>query len=436
MSLSSSLPKDAVYMRGLEEKSKFLEILNDFAFSMMRHHSESDILWEVTSSVVSLFGFYDCVIYLFDEEDSNILIQKAALGPKNPTSRIIKDPITIRLGQGIVGTVAKTGKAEVINDTSRDRRYIVDDEVRLSEITVPISIDDNVVGVIDCEHPARGFFTDMHLYVLSKVALITGDKIKFARAQKELANYRQNLEAKVQYRTEELYALMEELKESNTDLMRFAYASSHDLKEPLRMISSYLQLIKFREKNLQEESIENIDFVVKSAKRMSNILDGLLAYSKLNLKSIEKELVNLNDVLEIVQSNLILLIDSTNTEIEIIRKIPSVVGHDILLTQLFQNLISNSIKFRKKGVSPIIKISHEYKNDEHYFKIEDNGIGIEEKYKTDVFNLFNRLSKSEGVQGSGIGLALCKNIVSKHKGEIWFIDNDSGGATVLFTIAP
>ncbi len=433
MSLSTTLIGETMSMSELEEKARYLEILNDFAFSMMRQHTETDILWDVTSSVISLLGFYDCIIYLFDES-GDVLIQRAALGPKNPTERLIKNPIKIKKGSGVVGTVAVTGIAEKIDDTSLDSRYILDDEMRYSEIAVPIKIEDEIIGVIDSEHPEKAFFNHMHMYVLKKVAFIMGDKIKVARSQNELAQYRLNLEAKVRERTEELYLLMEELKESNTDLMRFAYASSHDLKEPLRMISSYLQLIKYREKNLQKESIDNIDFVVKSAKRMGKILDGLLAYSKLNLKNIEKSSVDLNQILEVVLGNLSLLIESTNTKISFLSDMPMIEGHEILLTQLFQNLISNSIKFRKKGVSPEIKLSYEYKNDQHYFSIEDNGIGIEEEFKDDVFNLFNRLSKSEDIQGSGIGLALCKNIVNKHKGEIWFEDNASNGATVIFTL--
>ena len=125
--------------------------------------------WDIARNCISKLGFVDCIVYILDEE-KNVLVQKAACGPKNPVQREILNPIEISLGKGIVGSVAQSGVAEIIHDTSVDQRYIVDDVRRLSEISVPMVVDGTVFGIIDSEHPEKKFFTGQHLYLLRKIA--------------------------------------------------------------------------------------------------------------------------------------------------------------------------------------------------------------------------------------------------------------------------
>jgi ligand-binding sensor domain-containing protein/putative methionine-R-sulfoxide reductase with GAF domain/anti-sigma regulatory factor (Ser/Thr protein kinase) len=160
------------------------QAINYFASSMSEQQSVENILWDVAKNCIGRLHFEDCVIYLMDEE-RNVLVQKAAHGPKSPREFEITRPMGIELGKGIVGSVALSGKAEVIPDTTKDRRYIVDDEQRLSEISVPIVSDGKVLGVIDCEHSKKGFFTQKHLSILTTIASLCANKIVRAKAEEE-----------------------------------------------------------------------------------------------------------------------------------------------------------------------------------------------------------------------------------------------------------
>ena len=161
------------------------ETLVYFATSIISKNTEEEVLWDLAKNCISRLGFLDCVIYKVDY-DRKVLVQKAAYGPKNPRSYEVLKPIEIPVGKGITGTVAATGKPELIRDTSKDARYVVDDEVRLSEIAVPITQDDKVWGVIDCEHPDKNFFTHQHLKTLHAIASICAVKLARVNAEQEL----------------------------------------------------------------------------------------------------------------------------------------------------------------------------------------------------------------------------------------------------------
>ncbi|WP_295126025.1 histidine kinase [uncultured Chitinophaga sp.] len=150
--------------------------VNYFATSLFGKNTVEDVLWDVAKNCISQLNLEDCVIYLLDEKRDR-LVQVAAYGPKNPERFEIRDPIEIKVGRGIVGTVAQTGRAEIIGDTSRDARYIVDDERRYSEITVPIFYEGKVFGIIDSEHSNKFFYTPEHLWLLEKIASICAVKI-------------------------------------------------------------------------------------------------------------------------------------------------------------------------------------------------------------------------------------------------------------------
>jgi putative methionine-R-sulfoxide reductase with GAF domain len=167
-----------------KEQIETEKAINYFASSMYEQQKVENILWDVARNCIGRLRFEDCVIYLLDE-DTNMLVQKAAHGPKSPVSFEIEGPIEIPVGKGIVGTVAKTGKAEIIKDTSKDPRYIVDDQLRYSEITVPMISDGKVLGVIDCEHSKKNFFNHKHLSILTTIASLCANKIVRARAEEE-----------------------------------------------------------------------------------------------------------------------------------------------------------------------------------------------------------------------------------------------------------
>jgi signal transduction histidine kinase/ligand-binding sensor domain-containing protein len=166
-------------------KLKTEKTLHAFSSSLYGQNTIEDISWDTARNCVVLLGFTDCVIYWY-EEDRQLLVQKAAYGPKNPWQREIYNSLAIPLGKGIVGSVALTGKMELIKDTSKDTRYIIDDEKRLSEICVPIFIDGKLFGVIDSEHPQKNFYTRHHARLLKKIASICAERIARYQAEEKL----------------------------------------------------------------------------------------------------------------------------------------------------------------------------------------------------------------------------------------------------------
>ena len=171
----------------IEEQREELEAeqaINYFSTRMVENQSLDELLWDVAKNCIGRLHFEDCVIYLVDE-DRDILVQKAAYGPKSPARSEIINPLTIQIGEGITGTVARTGKAELISDTSKDQRYIVDDVRRYSEISVPIISNGRVLGVIDCEHSRKRFFTQRHLSILTTIASLCAVRIMKAKTEAE-----------------------------------------------------------------------------------------------------------------------------------------------------------------------------------------------------------------------------------------------------------
>ncbi len=226
--------------------------------------------------------------------------------------------------------------------------------------------------------------------------------------------------------------LNEELLRSNKDLQQFAYVASHDLQEPLRMVSSFTQLLAKRyQGKLDQDANDYIKFAVEGSKRMYDMLNGLLAYSRVETKGKDFGNVKVNDVLEKVIQNLKLKIEEKNAKIEI-KELPVITADETQLIQLFQNLIGNGIKFNTG--TPSIYISSKIDDDNYIFSVRDNGMGIENQYFSRIFQIFQRLHLREEYEGIGIGLAVCKRIVERHGGKIWVESDPGKGSMFIFTI--
>ncbi len=233
---------------------------------------------------------------------------------------------------------------------------------------------------------------------------------------------------------EQIEKVAGDLKRSNIELEQFAYIASHDLQEPLRMISSYTQLLERRYKDkLDQDANDFIGFAVDGANRMQKMIQSFLVYSRTSRDSSPLHAVDCNEVIEYVRMNLQMSIQETGTVIEC-EQLPTVIGHSELLLQLFQNLIGNAIKFRN-GRTPVISVSAR-KDETHWtFSVKDNGIGIEPEYFEKIFIIFQRLHSQTDYPGTGIGLSICKNIVERHNGTIWVESQPSRGTTFHFTIS-
>ena len=228
----------------------------------------------------------------------------------------------------------------------------------------------------------------------------------------------------------ELEEAINELERSNAELERFAYVASHDLKEPLRMIGSYLDLIQRRyEGELDDDADEFIGYAVDGADRMRRMIDDLLAYSRIGTEDVQFEPIDCDSVLERVQEDLTVAIEESDAEV-VVDDLPTVEGDRHQLVQLFQNLISNAITYAGDA-DPRIEVSCRSTDGEWLFSVTDNGVGIGPDQTEEVFEIFS--SGSDG-SSTGIGLAICQKIVRRHGGEIWVESEPGVGSTFFFTI--
>jgi signal transduction histidine kinase len=224
----------------------------------------------------------------------------------------------------------------------------------------------------------------------------------------------------------------EALRRSNEDLRHFAYMVSHELNEPLRMITSYSQLLGTRyHGKLDEEADEFIDFITTGTSRMKHFLGDLLKYSQAVNATRDFRSCSSEAILWAARANLEMLIKETGAEITH-DTLPPVIGNETQLTHLFQNLISNALKYRR-DVRPAVHIGIGDKEEMWQFAFTDNGIGIEPQYLEQIFGVFKRLH-GRNIPGTGIGLALCKRIVEAHGGEIWVESTPDVGSTFFFTL--
>ncbi|MGZ7135505.1 MAG: PAS domain S-box protein, partial [Methanobacterium sp.] len=236
---------------------------------------------------------------------------------------------------------------------------------------------------------------------------------------------------------EQLKETIKELKRSNQELQQFAYVASHDLQEPLRTIASFTQLLERRYKGqLDSNADEFMDYIVEAATRMKAQIEGLLEYSRVVTKGEEFELVDMNNVLNKTLKILDTSIIESDTKITS-DELPNVMGDTLQLERVFQNLISNAIKFRKRKEPPKIHISA-YKSEdekEYIFSVQDNGIGIEKQYLERIFNIFQRLHTRDVYKGTGIGLSIVKRIIERHGDRIW-VESEFGVGSTFYFILP
>jgi PAS domain S-box-containing protein len=230
----------------------------------------------------------------------------------------------------------------------------------------------------------------------------------------------------------QMASLLKELERSNRELEQFAYVTSHDLKEPLRMIGSFTKLLEQRfQGQLDEDTNKYINYIVDGTKRMQRLLDDLLAYSRIS-NEVKYEPLKLTEIVNESIHNLKVAIDENRAEITV-DPLPEVVANRTQMVQLFQNLIANAIKFQSQK-KPIIHVSCEENGDKYYFSVQDNGIGIDTKNLDRVFKMFQRLHTADEYDGTGIGLSITKKIVQQHNGAVWVKSELDKGSTFYFSI--
>jgi len=225
-----------------------------------------------------------------------------------------------------------------------------------------------------------------------------------------------------------------ELGRSNAELEQFAYVASHDLSEPLRMVSSYLQLLRRRYRGALDEDADTfIDFAVDGAARMRDLIDDLLTYSRVGRDGIEPGQVDLQNAVAGTLRSLSAAVDQAGATVEV-AELPWVTGDPAGLGQLLQNLMANALKFRAPDRPAHVQVEAQRFIGGWCVAVADNGIGIDPEHADRIFKMFQRLHTRDAYEGTGIGLAVCRRIVERHGGRIWVEPTQGGGATFRFTL--
>ncbi|HYG36983.1 MAG TPA: response regulator [Cytophagales bacterium] len=378
--------------------------INYFSTSLYGKNTEDEILWDIAKNCIANLDFEDCVIYMLDEE-RNTLIQKAAYGSKNPKEYEIVNLIEIPLGQGIVGSVAQSGQAEIINDTTKDPRYIVDDDIRYSEITVPIIYNDKVIGIIDSEHSQKNYFNQSHLNILNTIAALCSNKIIKARAEDE----------KLKAMVTRLEA--EKIKELDKVKSRFFVNISHEFRTPLTLILGPLE--EMINKESIEEEKEQLKMMKSNAGKLLKLINDLLELARLDEGMLHLD-ASYEDIFSITRSTAAgFQALARQRDIQFQIHIPDdslTMEFDVMkIETILMNLLSNAFKYTPAGGKVVINANQV--NDRFEISVVNTGNEIPADLLEKIFDRFYQNDHKE-YDGSGIGLALAKELAQLHEGDL------------------
>lgn len=399
-----------------DETSK--EVINRIATTILGKSDYMAIAWELAHIIPSYLNCDDCIFYWVDHEDQE-LSQIAAYGEKVYNGEILNH-LTIPIGKGIVGSVAKSGKPELIHDTSKDSRYITDLEQNLSEITIPILFDNKVIGILDCEAKPAYFFTTKQLSTLMSVSRLIGLQLQ------NVLNMQRLQEAE-----EAAQKLNLTLQTRNDELEQYARIVSHDLKSPLRGLSSLFHWIKIDNmETVKESSLEHFDHIESTLNHMDNLISSLLEYSSLDARKENRESFLVQTLVEDLMVTMPVP-EKVKVKTEIDPGL-EINGFRLHFFQIFQNLISNSLKYIDPETGEVI-IRAKLQNGYYRLEVEDNGVGISMDQRKKIFQLFRTAGNHK--DETGVGLSIVQKIVQLNEGSIW-LESEPGEGAHFFVEIP
>ncbi len=407
--------------------NRILVALRKSSFAMMHAVDEDFYLNEVCRIIIEECGHSMVWIGYTDEETKKVVPVAYSGFEEDYLKNLNLTWDDTQYGNGPTGKAIRTGQPCMCEDMLVDPKFKPWRKEALkrgyaSSIVFPLIHNKNVFGALTIYSPETNPFSEEEKKLLQELA----NDISFGITTLRLQRAHKKAETA-------LRSSLIDLKRSNAELEQFAYITSHDLREPLRMITSFLQLLERRYKNeLDSDAHEFIDFAVNGAKRLDTMINDILIYSRVAKKKRALERVDMNTVLKRTCMNLKTAIDENNARV-IYNHLPTVMADENLMVQLFQNLIGNSIKYKGES-EPEINITSLKKGSKWLFCVKDNGIGISEEYLEKIFVVFQRLHTEQDYEGTGIGLAIAQKIVHQHGGIIWVKSQLGKGAKFCFTL--
>ncbi|CAM1368230.1 ATP-binding protein [Tenacibaculum xiamenense] len=402
----------------INKKTKMLNTLNRLSASILGKRDLYEIAWEIAKTTAEHLQLEDCVVYAVNL-DTGILTQIATASHSLYKGNDKTNLFELTIEEGIVGKAARTGEYQLVNDTSKCSDYLVDDSFRFSELAVPIIANGKVIGVMDSENSKKNYFNYEHVEVFKNIASLASAQFNSAISMEK--------ERKTQLEKDKLLV---KLEKNNEELKNFAHVVSHDLKSPLRSMSALISWIKEdNDENFDEETSNNCNLLLAKIHKMDSLINGILKYSSID--KVEKEYKNV-DIQEVVQEIIETIFIPDKIIIDIKNKLPIIPGDKFRYQQLFQNLISNAIKYNDKEKG-IIEIDVQEKKDTYLFSVKDNGMGIDEKYHNKIFEVFETLGQHSD-NSTGIGLSIVKKIIDLYEGKIWIESKSGEGTNFLFEL--
>lgn len=413
-------------------KDRYLNVLSDFAFMITKITSIDELCWYVAREVVGKLGFVDCVVYLLDAAD-NCIFQQAAIAEKNPQDQDIVNSLRIPVGVGITGSVAATGVAEVVNDVSKDSRYVQDVTPAGSEICVPMLHDGKLIGVIDCEDIRKNCFTPEDLSTLETVASYTSAKIAERQAHDEALSRAAELEVKVEQLTQlsaELETAKEKAEESSALKTRFVATISHEIRTPLAGILGSLDLLQ--DEDLPAKPATLVDMARSSGQTLQTLLNDVIDFARTEAGTMQLEPVafSVRDLIGSVQAFWQPHVQARGSSlgVELDQNIADTYWGDLArIRQILNNYISNALKYA--GSDRII-LSVSKVNSGVEFSVADFGPGLTAEDQSQLFNEFTRVGvhKRQIGDGAGLGLAICRQMAELMEGSVGVESNPGQGS--------
>ncbi|GGL73238.1 hypothetical protein GCM10009039_34130 [Halocalculus aciditolerans] len=402
------------YQRDLERRARQQAVVAELGQTALETDDLDALMADAAHAVADVLDTDYCKVLDLDEESRELLLRQGV----GWDDGIVQEAAVDADENSQAGYTLLSEEPVVVDDLDAETRFdgpdlLVDHDVTSGVSTIIGSVDDpwGILGTHDTDAQE---FTEEDVNFVQSVANVLANAIERERYNAELET------------------LVDELEESNHRLEQFAYAASHDLQEPLRMVSSYLSLIESRyEDELDEDGEEFLAFAVDGAERMREMIDALLRYSRVETRGDAFEPVDLDGVFADVRADLGMRIEESDADVTA-ETLPRVEGDEDQLRQVFQNLLDNALEYNDDA--PTVRVSSRREGEMWRLAVRDDGIGIDPERADSVFEVFQRLHTRDEHEGTGIGLALCQRIVERHGGEITVDSTPGEGSTFEFTL--